>query len=124
LCGFGEQGTSCLIRISPLITHIEPCGSYHRTRHTLQDIQANTSKTVDVGVVDFGQESDLGRSHGIVFGQEQFKTEDSTFVWRLAITRFTNRDFKVWMLYLHMEIALVHGSRHRNNAGSLHEARH
>ena len=47
---------------------------------TLQDIQADTSETVDVGVVDLSQESNLRRSHRIVFGQEQLKTEDTTFV--------------------------------------------
>lgn len=49
-------------------------------QHTLQDIQANSSETVDVGVVDLGQESDLRGSHGVVFGQEQLKTEDATLL--------------------------------------------
>jgi hypothetical protein len=45
---------------------------------TLQDIQADTAKAIDVGVVDLGQEADLGRRHGVVVGKEELKTEDST----------------------------------------------
>jgi hypothetical protein len=37
---------------------------------TLQDIQADTAETIDVGVVYLGQEANLGRSHGVVVGQE------------------------------------------------------
>ena len=35
-------------------------------RRTLQYIQADAAELVDIWVVDFGQESDLGRCHGIV----------------------------------------------------------
>lgn len=45
---------------------------------TLQDIQADTAKAIDVGVVDLGQEADLGGCHGIIVGKEELKTEDST----------------------------------------------
>jgi hypothetical protein len=45
---------------------------------TLQNIQADAAETVDVGVVDLGQETDFGRGHRIVVGQEQLKTEDAT----------------------------------------------
>lgn len=45
---------------------------------TLQDIQADAAKTVDVGVVDLGQETDLGRGHRVVVGQEQLETKDAT----------------------------------------------
>lgn len=37
---------------------------------TLQDIQANAAKSIDVRVVDLGEEANLGRSHGIVIRQE------------------------------------------------------
>jgi hypothetical protein len=30
-------------------------------------------------VVDLGKEANLGRSHGVVVGQEQFELEDSTW---------------------------------------------
>lgn len=45
---------------------------------TLQDIQTNAAETINVGVVDLGEEADLGRGHGVVIGKEEFKTEDST----------------------------------------------
>ena len=49
---------------------------------TLQYIQADSAEAIDVGVVDLGEEADLGRSHGVVVGQEQFKLEDSTCIMR------------------------------------------
>lgn len=45
---------------------------------TLEDIQADAAKTVDVGVVDLGQETDLRRGHRVVVGKEQLETEDAT----------------------------------------------
>lgn len=45
---------------------------------TLQYIQADSAEAVDVGVVDLGEEADLGGSHGVIVGQEQFELEDST----------------------------------------------
>lgn len=42
---------------------------------TLQHIQTDPAKTVDVRVVDLGQEADLGRHHRIVLGQEQLELE-------------------------------------------------
>lgn len=45
---------------------------------TLQDIQADPAKTIDVGVVDLGEEANLGGSHRIVIGQEEFKSENAT----------------------------------------------
>lgn len=46
---------------------------------TLQNIQADAAQTVDVGVVDLGEETDLGRRHGIVVREEQLKLEDATY---------------------------------------------
>ena len=47
---------------------------------TLQDVQADSTETVDFGVVDRGKEADLGRSHGVVVGQEQLELEDSAWL--------------------------------------------
>lgn len=49
---------------------------------TLQYIQADSAEAVDVGVVDLGEEANLGRSHGVVVGQEQFELKDSTCIMR------------------------------------------
>jgi hypothetical protein len=47
---------------------------------TLQNVQADSTEAIDVWVVDFGKEADLGGSHGVVVGQEQFELEDSTWI--------------------------------------------
>lgn len=44
---------------------------------TLQHVQTNTAKLVDIGVVYLGQEPNLGRRHGVVIGQEEFELEYS-----------------------------------------------
>lgn len=45
--------------------------------HTFQHVQANAAEAVDVGVVDFGQEADFGRGHGVVVWQEELEFEDA-----------------------------------------------
>ena len=35
-------------------------------------------------MVDFGEEADLGGSHGVVGGEEEFELEDAAFVGRVA----------------------------------------
>lgn len=51
---------------------------------TLQDIEADSAELVNVGVKDLGEESDLGRRHGIVVGQEQLELEHATCDIRLV----------------------------------------
>ena len=46
---------------------------------TLQDVQTDPAEFVNVGVVYLGQEADLGRSHGIVIGQEQLELENAAW---------------------------------------------
>ena len=46
---------------------------------TLQHVQTDSSQLIDVGVVDLGEESDLGWRHGIVIWQEEFKLENASF---------------------------------------------
>ena len=52
----------------------------HSDGPTLQDVQTNSTETVDVGVIDLGKEADLGWSHGVVVGQEQLELEDSAWL--------------------------------------------
>lgn len=47
------------------------------TRLTLQHVQTNATQSVDVGVVDFGEEANLGRRHGIVIREEELELEDA-----------------------------------------------
>jgi hypothetical protein len=42
---------------------------------TFQDIQTDTAKLVNVGMVDLGQEPNFGRSHGIVVWQKELELE-------------------------------------------------
>lgn len=67
-------------------------------------------------MVDFRQESDLRRSHRVVFRQEQLKTEDATLVKSI----YGVPEAPVLEHYLRTEIARVRGSRRRNIAGSPH----
>ena len=46
---------------------------------TLENIQAYTAELVNVGMEDVGKEADLGRSHGVVVGEEELKLEDSAY---------------------------------------------
>lgn len=46
-------------------------------RLTLQDVETDSSQLVDVWMVNFGQEPDLGRCHGIVVWKEKFEFEDA-----------------------------------------------
>lgn len=39
----------------------------------LEDVKTNASKPVNIRVVDFREESNLGRSHGILLRQEQLE---------------------------------------------------
>jgi hypothetical protein len=55
-------------------------GNYMRICPTLQDIKADAAQPVDVWVVDFGEEADLGRSHGVVVGEEQLQLEDAACI--------------------------------------------
>lgn len=52
---------------------LEPLRQYLGTqegRLTLQHVETDAAQLVDVGVVDFGQESHLGWRHGVVVGEE------------------------------------------------------
>ena len=46
---------------------------------TLQDIQAYSAQSVNVGVVDLGQESYFRWSHGVVVGEEQLESKGATW---------------------------------------------
>lgn len=44
---------------------------------TLQNVKADTTQLVDIGVENLGEEANLWRSHGIVFGQEELQLENA-----------------------------------------------
>ena len=46
----------------------------------LEDIEADSAKLVNVGVVDLGSEEDLGWNHGVLLGQEELAVKDSALV--------------------------------------------
>ena len=43
---------------------------------TLQHVQTDPPQLVNVWVVDFGEKTDLGWSHGVIFWKEQFELEN------------------------------------------------
>jgi len=68
-CGSGGRATSCLkLSATTRACHAE-------ARLTLQDIEADATQSVNVWVVDLGQEAHLWRGHGVVVGQEQLELE-------------------------------------------------
>lgn len=44
---------------------------------TLKHIEADAAQLVDIGVEDLGQETDLGRGHGVVLWEEQLQLENT-----------------------------------------------
>ena len=48
-------------------------------RLTLENVQADTPQAIDVGVVNLGEEADLGWRHGIIVGQEELQPEHSAY---------------------------------------------
>lgn len=58
----GAEGTT----LDPRFERRLPSRWLDRGKLTLQDVQADSAEFVDVGMVDLGQEADLGRDHGIV----------------------------------------------------------
>lgn len=59
----------------------------------LEDIEANTTKLIDVWVENLGQESNLGRSHWIIVGEEELEAENTTLIRRLGGT--VNLDIEI-----------------------------
>ena len=50
----------------------------------LQDIEADSSESVNVRVVDLGTEEDLGSNERILFRKEKLQGEKSTFIGRVS----------------------------------------
>lgn len=44
---------------------------------TFQNVEADATELVDVGVKDLGEEANLGRRHRVVFGEEKLELEDA-----------------------------------------------
>ena len=50
-----------------------------RLQRTLENVKADATELVDIGVKDLCEESNLRRGHRVVIGQEQLELEDTTF---------------------------------------------
>ena len=59
-------------------------------------IERVLTESVDVGMVDFGAENDLGGDHWVLFWQEELKLEQATVVRRV-----------LWSCNLHEEVSAV-----------------
>jgi hypothetical protein len=65
--GSAARGTSCLLgRLA-----FWCCVSVVCVMLTLENIQADATKLINIRVEDLCQEPDLWRSHGVVIGQEE-----------------------------------------------------
>jgi hypothetical protein len=64
---------------------------------TLQNIEANAAQPVDVGVIDLGQEADLGGCHRVVVWQEKLEFENAAYV--LSVTERPRRMHSVLPSY-------------------------
>ena len=49
-------------------------------RYTLEDIETDAAKLINVGVVDFGQEPDLWWGHWVVIWEEKLELENATWL--------------------------------------------
>ena len=65
----------------------------------LQDIQADSTKLVDVRVVDLGSEKDLWWHHWVLIWQEKLAIENSTFIWSLGGASDLNKEMS-WILLI------------------------
>jgi hypothetical protein len=46
---------------------------------TLEDVKTDTAELIDIGMIDLGQEANLGRSHGVVVWEEELELEDASY---------------------------------------------
>jgi len=51
---------------------------------TLEHVKTDSTKLVDIGVVNLGEEANLRWSHRVVIWEKQLELENPAFVWRLA----------------------------------------
>ena len=74
LCESEGLETSCLLLL--VSTHCEKS----KQRHTFQNIETDAPKLIDVRMVNFGEEPDLGRRHRIVIRKKKLKLEDARWM--------------------------------------------
>ena len=48
-----------------------------------ENIETDTAKFVDIGVVDLSSEEHLGGHHGVLFGKEKFHVKHAAFIGRV-----------------------------------------
>lgn len=98
--------------------------SITRILETFQDIQADAPEFIDVRMIDFREEPDFWRSHGIIIWQKQFQIEFPTYKGCL-ITSFCLPDILTrtveWRrnrpAHCHIKITKVFFVRNGCNAG-------
>lgn len=71
ICSAGDQLPKC-VRLAKVVAR--DCSQL-----TLEDVQTDAAQSVDVGVVDLGEEADLGRGHGVVIGEKELELEDAAW---------------------------------------------
>ena len=82
--------------------------------HTLQNIQTDATKLIDVWVEDLCEESNLGRRHRVVFREEEFELEDAA--WTFVSCRPLGCASFVPFTYLRTATEKGREFQHRNTA--------
>jgi len=93
--------------------------SYLQCRTPLlpQDIQAYSSQLINIGMIYLGEETGLGRSHGVLGGEEQFKLVDTSFIgwasrtcndhWEVPQVVFMRSNTDPWCWFLGESLGLL-----------------
>lgn len=100
---------------------------------TLEYVQADPTELINVGVVDLGQEANLGRNHGVIICEEQLELEDAAYdITGLCVNSGLSDAQRasmdtMWcrrLAYPRMVIRTDREFRRRNNEGYLREVQH
>lgn len=62
-----------------------PSHKKNKKKHALQDVQADAPQLVDIRMINFRHEANLGRGHRVFLREEQLQFENPAFEWTLKI---------------------------------------
>jgi hypothetical protein len=86
ICSAGDQLSVCLCKphtFGRRKRRGSPSPASGKKKPTLQHVQADATQLVNVRVEDLGEESNLGRSHGVVVWEEELELENAAFCIRV-----------------------------------------
>jgi hypothetical protein len=101
ICSAGDQLP--VLRLATWNTDKQMCFWDTGYRHTLKDVETDTTELVDVWMVYLGQKPDLWWGHGIIVREEEFELKNTTCV---AVRHVV---WKFETSYPHKETVMGHG---------------